>query len=246
MRTVGDVISEARILLNDPTPSGAGSTLSGTATSLLVGDAITEARGYLNDTVAPYRYPEADLYTYFGNAMLHLRRRRPDLFQTGESTALPRYSPSDAATPFPLDENYYPAFVQYIVGVAEVRDDTTQQDQKATMLAQGFMQNIQTGPFRYADAWLYSAFNEAMDEVRRLRPDLFHGQLRNAPFYATVDNANLPFPIEGRYFLPTVDFVAGRARARNYDLMSNPPPPPPETDKGGDYRSQFAQRLRAV
>ena len=111
-RTFGDIITEVRAALRDTTPSGSGNTYSGTSTILSVGMVITEARGILNDPTPPYRYSDTDLYLYFGDALRQARRFRPDLFETVGYAGLPIYTPASANTLFPIDENYFTAFVQ--------------------------------------------------------------------------------------------------------------------------------------
>ncbi len=111
--------------------------------SRTVGQCIGEARGHLNDTVefgGSYRYTDADLYLYFGNAVLEARRMRPDLFLLiGLTTTVPQYSPTaDVNTPFPIDETYFPAFAYYIAGKAELRDDEFNTDGRAAQFLAGF------------------------------------------------------------------------------------------------------------
>lgn len=238
---IGDAIAQARTLLNDPTPSNSGSTLSGTPTLRVIGYLIYQVRGFLNDTnPALYRYSETDLYIYFSDSLLLLRRFRPDLFERGATTATPVYTPAAEFTPFPVDETYLPACVQYVVAAAEMRDDTVQQEQKSTLLAQGFMQNLANSPFRYSDAFLYSCLNEALSETRRLRPDLLHGQIRFPQLFYLPTDAATPFPIDQHYFAPVVDFVVGRARWRNRETSPEP------KSAGADYIQTFVQRMRGA
>jgi hypothetical protein len=245
--TIGDVVKDARIQLNDPAPSGSGSTFSSTATNRVMGDVVFQARGLLNDTnPAAYRYPEVDLYAYLADALSLLRRFRVDLFETGYATPLPLYTPADAGTKFPVDEVYFVNFLQYVVSAAQARDDTTAQDQKAAALAQGFMSNLQSLPFRYADSYLFDTVNNALLDARRLRPDLFHCRMRLPIVLYTPADAAVPFPIELIYYTPVVDYVVGAAAMRNREVAAQPPAAAAAGAKPPDYYATFAQRLRTV
>lgn len=235
-RTVGDIISDARALLADLAPSTNGPSYSGTTAVRTVGMCVAEARTLINDTVAPYRYRERDLYTYFGTAILQVRRFRPDLFITGVS-ALPVYAVTDAELPFPVMETMYPAVVQSIVATAEMRDDTWTEDGKGRALLEGVLNSLQQPPFRYSDAALYGHLNAAVAEARRLRPDLFLGSslgLRGGLPSFAADGAATPFPVAERYAAPFVAFVVGRAKARQNE---------PQDPKVASYAQAFAVQL---
>jgi hypothetical protein len=215
-RTFGSVIAEIRAALRDPTPSGTGSTYSGTATTLTLGAIITSARGFLNDPASPYRYPDADLYSYISDALRLTRRFRPDLFETGGTSALPVYTPANASTPFPVDEGYYTAFVQYVVAAAETRDDTTAQEGESSQLAQSFMAILSAPPYRYSEAFFYIYINEALLTMRRLRPDLFEfAGSQPLPVYTHVTHTNTPFPVDETFIPATVQYVTGMALLRD-------------------------------
>lgn len=215
-RTFGSLVTEIRAALRDPTPSGSGSTYSGTATNLTLGGLIQAARGLLNDPTLPYRYPDNDLYMYATNALQLTRRFRPDLFETGATTALPVYTPLDANTQFPVDEAYFLAFVQYVVSAAEARDDTTAQEGESTQLAQAFMANLASPPYRYSEAYLYIHINDALLTMRRLRPDLFEfAGSQPLPVYTHVFNNSTPFPVDETFIPAVVQYVAGMALLRD-------------------------------
>jgi hypothetical protein len=113
-RTLGTVISQARTLLQDVTP-----TVNGT-----------------------YRYTDQDLVDNFNGAMIEARKIRPDLFlQYGLRTPLPLYTTSNMTdgTLFPIDEQYFTCFVWYVVGRAELREDTFSNDSRAVSLMNKFV-----------------------------------------------------------------------------------------------------------
>lgn len=97
---------------------------------------IDEARVLLLDKTAPFRYSDAELTEALNIAILEARRLRPDLFlQT--FAALPFYvSMTDA---FSIEPMYRPAFVYYIVGRAQLRDDEATQDARASVLMNKFV-----------------------------------------------------------------------------------------------------------
>lgn len=116
--------------------------------ALTLGGLLLDARGTLNDTVVDddegTRYSDTDLITYFNDAMLQARMKRPDLFLgMGLRTAVPQYvMPDDTGTAFPLDQVYYPAFLFYLVGAAELREDPFSDDSRAVTLLNKFVSQL--------------------------------------------------------------------------------------------------------
>lgn len=64
-------------------------------------------------------------------------------------------------------------------------------------------------PYRYTDARLILALNQAFAETKRLRPDLFISVNFVLPSYTVSDTAQA-FPIDEMYFPTVVDYVVGR------------------------------------
>lgn len=108
-----------------------------------IGDCIRDARELLQDTVEPYRYSEADLYALFSTAIADARRLRPDLFIGRLRAAVPVYSVGNAQTAFPVDEQFFGAFVYYVVGRAELRNDQYSADNRANALITSFGVQLQ-------------------------------------------------------------------------------------------------------
>ena len=106
----------------------------------------TEARAILQDVIATgstngTRYSNQDLIDAFNDALIQARGKRPDLFiGMGLRNTVPQYSTADitANTPFPIDFTYYPAFLYYVVGRSELRDDTFADDKRAATLMNKF------------------------------------------------------------------------------------------------------------
>ena len=90
-----------------------------------------------------YRYTDADMMDAFNGAMLETRNKRPDLFLAmGLRTPVPIYVLTDTTTVFPIDEFYYPAFLYYLVGRAELREDTFSEDSRAVSLMNKFSSQL--------------------------------------------------------------------------------------------------------
>ena len=109
----------------------------------VVQDYITAARVLLLDqAVGQYRYPDTDLVSALNYAFLDGRRLRPDLFKAFfNGTALPTYTtPASLAVAVPIDPMYRMAFVYYMVGQAQLRDDENNQDSRAGMFMNKFTQ----------------------------------------------------------------------------------------------------------
>jgi hypothetical protein len=226
-RTVGDLVAEVRTMLGDPADS-TGPSLSGTTTSRTVGEVITEARSLLNDTdpVPAYRYSDADLYRYFNNALLTVRRLRPDLFTRDTGLGLPAYGldPSnDALMPFPLAEEVFPEFVYHVAGLAELRDDPTAAGERATTLLGHLPKSLEALPYRHSDEFLYGLLTDGIAELRRHRPDLFMRVLRKPlPVFRPADRAK-PFPLAEEAFAPLAHYVVGSALSRDAAFTKESP-----------------------
>jgi hypothetical protein len=127
------------------------------STSRTIDQVVQQARTLLQDTVetvaSSYRYSDQDIMDNFNGAMIEARRLRPDLFLAyGLRTPLPLYtladlgnpsaSPPVASTAFPLDEQYFMAAVYYVVGRAELREDTFSDNSRAIALMNKFTSQL--------------------------------------------------------------------------------------------------------
>jgi hypothetical protein len=92
-----------------------------------VAQLVALARTLTQDTVAPYRYADPDFVTALNAGLLESRRLRPD-FYAGSS--VPSYSTVDT-TAVTIDEQYRLAFVYYMCGMAQLRDEEETQDTRA-------------------------------------------------------------------------------------------------------------------
>ena len=99
-----------------------------------VADYVSEARVLLQDQVVPYRYADNELVTGLNLAFLEGRRLRPDLFIVN---AIPSFTDADSTT-VKLDEQYRVAFLYYVCGNAQMRDEENTQDARSADFMQKF------------------------------------------------------------------------------------------------------------
>jgi hypothetical protein len=107
-RTFGDLIGEARTMLQDKLPTSGGAL----------------------------RYSDDEFFECINSFMYEVRTKRPDIFlPIGLRVSVPMYTaPGDLTTSFPLDTSVWSAFVYYLVGRTELREDTWSDDGRATAM----------------------------------------------------------------------------------------------------------------
>jgi hypothetical protein len=117
--------------------------MSGSQGLLTYAQLLTQARTLLQDQLQPYRYADSELYFALTEAMADARRVRPDLFLVVGLDATPTFiTAANAAQVFPLAWQYSTAFIDFIVGRAETRDDTYTDNGRATILSQRFIARL--------------------------------------------------------------------------------------------------------
>lgn len=104
-----------------------------------VADYVREARTLLQDTVATYRYSDAELLSALNMAVQTARRLRPDLFIDVDT--LPYFTAVDS-TEFDMDQQYRLPFVYFMVGHAQMRDEEDTQDARAAAFIGKFTQQL--------------------------------------------------------------------------------------------------------
>jgi hypothetical protein len=107
-----------------------------------VQDYLDKARVLLQDTLQPYRYSDAELVSCLDEAVLETRRLRPDLVKNYFRSSLPDFDPAHLTASVPIDPQYRMAFVYYIVGQAQLRDDETTQDARASVFLNKFVSQL--------------------------------------------------------------------------------------------------------
>lgn len=109
-----------------------------------VADYVRDARVLLQDTVAEYRYPDAELVENLNLGLLEIRRLRPELLRSYFRTAIPSFTSTAMAAAVPLDYQYRVALLYYICGQAQLRDDEATQDARATVFLNKFTAQMLT------------------------------------------------------------------------------------------------------
>lgn len=109
-----------------------------------VQDYVDRARVLLLDQVEPYRYETADLIEALNMGIMEARRLRPDLFKGYFRTSLPDFSTATMSAAVPIDPMYRVAFVYYICGHAQLRDDENTQDSRAAAFLNKFVSQMTT------------------------------------------------------------------------------------------------------
>jgi hypothetical protein len=109
-----------------------------------VADYVTEARTLLQDEVPTYRYADSDLIVALNLAIMTARRNRYDLFM--EVAAVPQFVAADiaAGTAFAVDVQYRAAFLFFMVGYVQLRDEEDTQDARAGAFIGKFTQQLLT------------------------------------------------------------------------------------------------------
>jgi hypothetical protein len=74
-------------------------------------------------------------------------------------------------------------------------------------------------PYRYSDASMIFAINEAMFEAFRLRPDLFSTTLRSDLTRVTASGDAIP--LHQAFFAPLINYVVGRAEMREDEFATD-------------------------
>lgn len=107
-----------------------------------VQDYVDRARVLLLDTLAPYRYEDTDLVEALNMGVLEARRLRPELFRSYFRTSLPDYSTAAMNAAVDIDPQYRVAFVYYVCGQAQLRDDENVQDTRAAQFLNLFTSKL--------------------------------------------------------------------------------------------------------
>lgn len=110
----------------------------------VVADYVREARILLQDTVPTYRYADTELISALNLAIMTARRNRPDLFM--DVVTIPQFIAADIASgkAFAMDVQYRVAFLFFMVGYAQLRDEEDTQDTRAAAFIGKFTQQLMT------------------------------------------------------------------------------------------------------
>lgn len=111
-----------------------------------VDEYVAAARTLLVDETETYRYTDAELVLALSLAVLDARRIRPDLF-LDRFDDIPSFVLADIAaeTEVDIDIQYRSAFLYYIVGHAQLRDEEDTQDARASSFINTFETRLRAG-----------------------------------------------------------------------------------------------------
>lgn len=109
-----------------------------------VQDYVDRARVLLLDVIAPYRYSDADLVENLNMGILEARRVRPDILKGYFRSSLPDFNTAAMTAEVDIDPQYRVAFVYYICGQAQLRDDENVQDSRAVTFLNKFTAQLLT------------------------------------------------------------------------------------------------------
>lgn len=104
-----------------------------------VANYIARARVLLLDTLAPYRYSDAELVENLNLGLLEMRRLRPDLMMSTFNGDIPMYSSASPSTNVACDVQYRVALLYYVCGQAQLRDEEPTQDARASTFLNKFV-----------------------------------------------------------------------------------------------------------
>ncbi len=112
-----------------------------------VGQFVTRTRVLLQDEIEPYRYEDTELIAALNEACMEAKRLRPDLFLRTFNRTLPSFNAlGDAVTEDKIPSEYKTAFIYYMVGNAQLRDDEETTDAKASSLLNKFVAQLMNIP----------------------------------------------------------------------------------------------------
>jgi hypothetical protein len=102
----------------------------------LIGEARTMLQDKIGTSGGALRYTDDEMFEAINSMLAEVRTKRPDLFlPLGLRKPLAFYTAAtDMSTSFPLDTSCYSAFVYYLVGRAELREDTFSEDSRAVSM----------------------------------------------------------------------------------------------------------------
>lgn len=103
-----------------------------------IDDIMGQIRTLLQDTDPTiYRYSDQSLVQNINMCLWEMYRMRPDIFLS-VGFVVPQFLYGDTAVPWPLEPQWVPPLVYYVVGLTQLRDDEATQDQRAAQFLTKF------------------------------------------------------------------------------------------------------------
>lgn len=109
-----------------------------------VQDYIDRARVLLQDGNSPYRHSDDEFTQALNAAVLESRRIRPDMWVETADTALPYFTAVGNDTTA-IDPQYRMAFLYYIIGHIQAKDEEDTQDARAASFLERFVSQLTVG-----------------------------------------------------------------------------------------------------
>ncbi len=108
---------------------------SSTQTFDTIGDIFDQIRTLLQDTDSSassgYRYSDDSLMMNLNMGLWEMYRIRPDIFLEIQFV-VPQFDTGNLAAPWPVERQWVPVIVYYVVGMTQLRDDEPTQDTRAS------------------------------------------------------------------------------------------------------------------
>lgn len=105
-----------------------------------VGGIIAQVRTLLQDVSlagSEYRYSDDSLIMNLNMGLLEMFRIRPDIFLS-EYFTVPQYTIGQFDSTIPIEQQFIPPLIYYVVGMTQLRDDEGEQDERASSFLSKF------------------------------------------------------------------------------------------------------------
>lgn len=109
-----------------------------------IGGLFDQVRVLLQDTDlsgSQYRYSDDSLMMNLNQGLLEMYRIRPDIYLENKFR-VPQYTIGDLSALIPIEQQYMPSLVYFIVGMAQLRDDEGTQDSRASSFLAKFTSTL--------------------------------------------------------------------------------------------------------
>lgn len=109
-----------------------------------IGGLISQVRTLLQDQSlagSEYRYSDDSLIMNLNMGLLEMFRIRPDIF-LAEYFTVPQYTIGQFDSALPIEQQFVPSLIYYIVGMTQLRDDEGEQDARASAFLGKFTSSL--------------------------------------------------------------------------------------------------------
>lgn len=109
-----------------------------------IGGIIAQVRTLLQDVSllgSEYRYSDDSLMMNLNMGLLEMFRIRPDIFLSQYFT-VPQYTVGQFDNAIPIEQQFVPSLIYYVVGMTQLRDDEGEQDARASAFLGKFTSSL--------------------------------------------------------------------------------------------------------